>query len=117
MKAKKIALTNAQMLEQCINPDVIKQAVDALVNGLTAKTRYFDKKLKAMVEMDDDKTRVASALGLMAYGVGKPVERKELVIHRPKSLAELRAMASASPELRASIQALMDGDEKPSLDV
>ena len=69
--------------------------------------KVYDLKNKVLVTYDDGKTQIASALGILAYTDGKPVERREIIQRTFTSLEDIKAQIKKSPEMKRAILALM----------
>jgi hypothetical protein len=88
--------------------DLRNRAIDALGECLSAELKFWDLTKKAIVTYPDGKTRLAAAMGILAYTDGKPIERREIITRKATTLDNLKDMAKNSPELRRSMQAIVD---------
>jgi hypothetical protein len=87
------------------------RAVEGLEQCLKATHGFYDIMAEEVITFPDFKTKLGAIQTILAYTVGKPVERCEVITKHHTSLEDLRDQAKASPELRRKIQELLD--EKP----
>jgi hypothetical protein len=64
----------------------------------------------------DFKTRLGAITLIVSYTAGRPIERKEVIVHTTKTLEELRAQAKSSPELTRSIEGLLVDTKRGHVD-
>ena len=57
----------------------VGKAVSRLIANLDAKSCYFDRASGEMVTVDDGATQVKAAMGLLAYAVGEPLKRQQIL--------------------------------------
>ena len=73
----------------------VGKAVARLLANLDAKSCYFDRASGEMVRVDDGATQVKAALGLLAYAVGEPLKRQQILTGQmpttPPTREEMRA--------------------------
>ena len=101
--AEIIPATFARLMEE---KGSVAAALDALHRNLTAlRSRYDAAKGEWIVE-DDGPTQVASAKALLAWGIGEPVKRQQILSGKipttPPTAAELRET------IRAKLAARID---------
>ncbi len=76
-KPKNLArVTPSETSQMLIKPELQQKALAALEEGMAATKRYFNKEDGGWVAEPDYATRVRSAELVLAYAVGRPVERK-----------------------------------------
>lgn len=97
-----VALMEA--LQRSYSPESIIDEIDALaqatVTYVTKDGREFSK--------PDFSTRLRAVELKIAYLIGKPIERQEVIQHRaPSTLADLEAKAAKSPVFKAGLKKLL----------
>jgi hypothetical protein len=98
-------IENGQSLNYLIDQQSGKaRALAALFDGLSANLTYWDMNAKRMVTVPDHKTRERCATRLLEYGVGKPVERKEIVTTQVRSSEEVQQLFQHSRAMRESLR-------------
>ncbi len=75
-KPKNLARTHDAPQQMLIRPELREKALQALEDGLAATKRFFNKEAGGWIAEPDYQTRVKSAELVLAYDVGRPVERK-----------------------------------------
>lgn len=85
-----------------------QQAVQVLINCLEAKRTYYDLYAKTMVTEPDYATRTQAARLLLAYDVGEPVKRQQIVVHNLDSLSDLEGKLAQSPALCSALKKMLD---------
>ena len=84
----------------------VEKALDALHANLSAKRSRYDAAKGEWIVEDDGPTQVASAKALLAWGIGEPVKRQQILSGKipttPPTAAELRET------IRAKLAARID---------
>ena len=83
--------------------NVAIQAIQALTRNLTVTRHLWDKQKKEWIEVPDGPTQVAAARTLLAYTIGEPVKRQEILTGLTP------AEAPAPEELKATIEKKIAG--------
>ena len=83
--------------------NVAIQAIQALTRNLTVTRHLWDKQKKEWIEVPDGPTQVAAARTLLAYTIGEPVKRQEILTGPTPD------EAPAPEELKATIEKKIAG--------
>jgi len=83
--------------------NIALQAIQALTRNLTVTRHLWDKQKKEWIEVPDGPTQVAAARTLLAYTIGEPVKRREILT------GPTPEEAPAPEELKATIEKKIAG--------
>jgi hypothetical protein len=87
-------------------------AIETLFACLKAVRTYYDVFSKQMVVEPDYATRCAASKLLLAYDVGEPVKRQQIIVTNVESMEELQAKLQSSPALRQEMRAMLEEADK-----
>jgi hypothetical protein len=108
MVANSLTLPKKNDLKQLLeSSNTRRRALAALLRGLRATRSYYDAFRKQTVTEQDYKTQSSCAELLMAYDVGKPIERKEIIERKIDTMESLRERMKKSPALLTSMEQLL----------
>ena len=98
-------------------PDWLDLCEAAIVHGLTAQMRFFDKAANdgkgGFVIMQDAKTQVATVTAIWSHIEGDPVKRIVHEVHGdPDVAAAADEQLASSPGLRAAMRRRLDAAER-----
>jgi hypothetical protein len=110
------ALKAGELASLLAKKNLRTKAIDKLEKCLDATytMKNEDGKIQTFI---DFKTIVAAIQTILNYTDGRPVERREVVTRKATTLEELQAQAKNSPELRKSLQALLEAANPPTVEV
>lgn len=93
-----------QPIESLLNSlQARKEAIQTLYDCLKAERTYYDLYSKSMVTEPDSSTRCSAARTLLAYDVGEPVKRQQIIVHQVDSMDDLKAKLATNPALCESL--------------
>lgn len=103
--------TVSRVAQLLLDRNMEDKAIAGLEDCLNATVtmRNEDGKLETF---PDFKTILGAIQLVLAYTIGKPVERREFVTRQVTTLEDLKQQ-SKSPEFRRALQELLDDAEKP----
>jgi hypothetical protein len=84
-----------------------QEAIDTLMACLKAERTYYDLYSKSMVTEPDYSTRCAAAKTLLAYDVGEPVKRQQIIVTNVESMDDVQKKLAASPAMREEFRRMI----------
>ena len=97
------------------DPGFVKDLADAFRGSLKATTWYYDSGSKERVEVADNKTRLAAAMGILANMEGEPVKRvihQHLGVGGESAVGALDAAMAGSEGLREAMRRKVEKAER-----
>ncbi len=90
-------------------------AIKVLRAGLKATKKFWDANTREWVEQPDRKVQHESAMAILAYAYGKPIERQMVATGKFEDLAEIVSGISASPMAMKKLGHLLPEGATPNL--
>ena len=94
------------------SPEMQKQIVCVLREGLTATRHQWDGKKQQADVVPDFPTRLKSCELALAYAIGKPLERQQIMVAH-QQIKDPTEIVKGSPALREALREILDESREP----
>lgn len=91
-------------------PEIQKKIMTALEGGLEAVRYVWDGKIQQAEEQIDHATRIKAVQICLEYILGRPVERKQVLVAHQHRTQDAAGLVKQSPALRRRLKELVEDE-------
>jgi uncharacterized protein YbbK (DUF523 family) len=103
--------TTSYIEEAISKPEIQKKIMNALEGGLEAVRYVWDGKIQQAQEQVDHATRIKAVQICLEYILGRPVERKQVLVAHHHKNQDAEGLVRQSPALRKRLKELVSEEE------